>query len=188
MDSEQFWAIVAKAEWKDHRKRARGFELSKRLLKKVLPTTSMLRDFRERFGAIRFLLDAAVSSWEEATGRTIRVGDDSYDDLLADIIGHGVELFDAVSKSPLLAFEIVERNDVVESFNYAVPYEDEYESHDDELSRRRRRRDAEITHAVEYFSILLEEAVEDAQEKFSVLHKDDVVEALRRASSRWALR
>ena len=54
------------------------------------------------------------------------VGDDSYSDLKAHIVGSGKELYDAVMNDPSIAQRIIDKYEYHESFSYAFPYDDDW--------------------------------------------------------------
>lgn len=185
MLNDKFWDMIEATRWAIHREEVRGYESSKRALRMRLASPEDLRNFREKFSAMRAELDAVLQKMETKTS-SLKLGAEAWDDLLSDIIGRGREVYEEFLEFPARAhkYEIP----IPSSFVFAIPFEDEYEPGSDDLARRRRRREAELGHAVEFFDIMIEEVLEDAREKFSVLRQEDLLESFRLASLRWQVK
>jgi len=113
--NEKFWETVKKAKWtSDHNYDRIKYQWMREL------TPSQIEGLRRKFDKFRARLDNKITSVVHG------VGDDSFSDVLAHIIGMGKEAYDAVMKDPSLAQQLIDDNKYRESFSYAFPYKDDY--------------------------------------------------------------
>jgi hypothetical protein len=115
---EEFWAEVEKIGWS----KTTSVKKAKRLLLKTW-TLEKSKRMRAAFDELRDPLYDACASVEG-------VGDDSFGDLLAHIIGLGKAEYERVLANPKLAQARVDAGDFVESFSYCLPYEEDYKTLD----------------------------------------------------------
>lgn len=118
-DVNEFWAEVAKMGWN---KKGDFHRIEKMLLK----TWTVKQAAR-----MRTVFDGLMSQLYKKLDKHVDgVGDDSFSDLRAHIIGLGKAEFDRVMEDPSLAQKRINANDFIESFAYALPYEESFESID----------------------------------------------------------
>lgn len=114
---ELFWSEVAFIGWGD-----RGFDYRARkgeLLNRW--TQEFARSFNEVLERFDGRLDKALNLWERETGNQLSVGDDSYGDLKAHLIGRGKKMYEAVLKDPSIGYEAARDGTYIESFSYCIP-------------------------------------------------------------------
>jgi len=115
VSDEKFWDFVRRCDWpRDH-----DYERIKMKMLRTL-TKQEVESYNNAYGEFRGKLSTKLT--DVVSG----VGDDSYSDLLAHIVGSGKELYDAVMDDPSIAQKIIDNYDYHESFSYAFPYEDDW--------------------------------------------------------------
>lgn len=157
MPESEFWKIVADLGWGT---RSTDYNaIKKKLLRNLSPNQAAA--FRTTYEMLRGRLYKAITKWEEegdeffSTGqarnpRSIGLGDDSFGDLLAHIIGLGKREFEAVLRKPQLAKDRAMRGDYKESFAYVIPYTSDYAMLDVSHYQQRGEKIAEL---VEWLSL-----------------------------------
>lgn len=144
VSDEKFWDFVRRCEWpKDH-----DYERIKMKMLRTL-TKQEVESYKDALGKFRNKLSTKLT--DVVSG----VGDDSYSDLLAHIVGSGKELYDAVMDDPSIAQKIIDNYDYRESFLYAFPYEDDWKMLDKKPH------------------------IERAQEAIEILSNPDLVKAIK---------
>lgn len=114
---DAFWDSIEPLGWGT--KTTKYDELRMALLKKWTPEQA--EEMRDVFNSLRGPLYARC--FDEVEG----CGDDSYDDLLAHIIGMGREEYARNMEDPSLANKRVQKRQFKESFSYALPLKHDYE-------------------------------------------------------------
>lgn len=124
-----FWAIIEGLGW--GRRTTNHKAIQKDLMSRLSP---------QQADKMRRLLDKKTSQlarsitlWEKEN-ETLPVGDDSYSDLLAHIVGMGRKEFEKTLRNPELAYERALKDDFKESFSYAVPDAADYRKRQDPKS------------------------------------------------------
>lgn len=156
MEIDRFWAIVAKAEWEKHK----DFRISQRRLRQELPTLEDLDAFGNCFSKLRATLAARIEKAERHGDDRLGLGDDSFSDLIAHIVGLGRDEYQACIENPKRAIVRGNHHDFTESFSYAVPHKEHYGKDPVDNEQRRRDRVAKDLEAAVSAAItpLLEEA------------------------------
>lgn len=190
MPLDRFWEIVSLADWETHCETPRGYGLSKRILKRELPTLGDMFSFRERYENMLRVLGRTVEEWERRTRNSIPVSGDGWSDLSAHIVGLGQESYEESVGNPELVMQRASSGRFVESFSYSIPYDDEYQAGHDELSRRRRQRDCEIKAAEDQLLRVLEPAVDLVIRESTILTARDLIGALDSVCTKaqWVIR
>ena len=112
---EGFWEIVKNARWtSDHNYDRIKYQWMRTM---TLPQAEGLR---RKFDKFRSRLDNKI------TDKVHGVGDDSFSDVIAHIIGMGKHAYDLVMKDPSLAQRLIDAHEYVENFGYAFPDKDDY--------------------------------------------------------------
>ncbi len=114
-----FWKFVSKAQWtKDHD--------SDRIKKMILQTMDKesASELNNTYRKLNDTLHRHISNDVEG------VGDDSYSDLIAHIVGTGKTLYDAVMRDPSIAQRMVDDRAFKESFSYSFPYPEDWNLND----------------------------------------------------------
>jgi len=122
-DEDTFWAAVAECDWGTRCRQERGYNSLKREILKNWDA-AFIGSFRKKVSEKLGEFEEAITKWE-SHNQQLPVGDDGYSDLKYHIVGLGREVFDATVKSPKLAYKRAQKCDYVESFCYAVPYEED---------------------------------------------------------------
>lgn len=133
MPESDFWKIVDDLGWGT---RTTDYKvIKKQLLRNLSPNQAA--SLQTTFAQMQGKLYKALTAWEEngdtwmETGkhgnpRSFGLGDDSFGDLIAHIIGMGKREFAAVLKNPQLAHDRARKNAFKESFSYALPSTSDY--------------------------------------------------------------
>jgi hypothetical protein len=133
MPEAEFWKIVDDLGWGT---RTTDFKaLKKQLLRNLSPNQA--EGMRTTFAQLRGKLYRTLTEWEEEgdtwmeTGkhgnpRSFGLGDDSFGDFLAHIIGMGKREYAAALKNPQLALDRARKGAFEESFAYVLPYTSDY--------------------------------------------------------------
>lgn len=119
MNIDQFWDLIEPFDWGT--KTTKYEEIEKALLHKLTPAQA--GEVREIFNTLRIKLHCTIgvrgciqTGWNE----------DRCYDLCAHIIGLGRIEYNAVLADPSLGVKRGQSGDYVESFSYALPYEDAF--------------------------------------------------------------
>ena len=118
-----FWGFIDQMGW--GKKTTDYKKLKQHLMAKL--TVEQASDFDTLFSKAKEQLGNAIEKWERKTGKSLGVGDDSFDDLRSHIIGLGRKEFQQVLKDPELAYNRAQASDFTESFSYAIPSKYDYE-------------------------------------------------------------
>jgi len=149
MHRDEFWAIVEKVKWDEltavkdsgRAKEDRSYEVGKRRLLEVLPTLEVLRAFDAHYREVSEALYKNQTEWvnegygRNRSARTCDLGDDSFGDLLAHIVGLGREEYEASLAEPERVQSRGLHYHFSESFSYCLPSESEYEPLEIQLAR-----------------------------------------------------
>lgn len=133
MPEAEFWKIVDDLGWGTKTTDYKG--LKKHLLRNLSPNQAAA--MQTTFAQLRGKLYRTLTEWEEEgdtwleTGkhgnpRSFGLGDDSFGDLIAHIIGMGKQEFFAVLKNPQKALDRARKDAYKESFSYALPHTSDY--------------------------------------------------------------
>jgi len=122
MPEAEFWQLVDKLGW---RKGADSKAIKKQVMK-LLPTYEECESARAAMRKLEGQLYGVITKYEKANDVSAGLGDDSFGDLIAHIIGLGKGEFEASVKDPRRAIERGKKGDYTESFAYCFPYEDDY--------------------------------------------------------------
>lgn len=122
MSPANFWAAVDQAGWGRHKdyNKVKAFFLERFSEKEA-------DEFRAQFSDLKNKLARELDAWaKDEDGKDWGMGDDSWGDFLAHIIGLGKREYDAVMRDPQKAYDRAQRNDYRESFAYGIPWKDDY--------------------------------------------------------------
>jgi hypothetical protein len=114
---EEFWKVIEGCDW------AKDFDfkrVKKFLISKYRDDVDGLDKFREAYTKKRGKLGKVARNLK------LGLGDDSYGDLLAHIIGLGQDEFDKCIDNPKLIEIRARKNAFVESFAYSIPYASDF--------------------------------------------------------------
>ena len=126
MDENEFWAIVETLGWGT---KTTDYDVVKTNLMKQLPRKTA-RDLRTVFRYLSENLYREITSYEKHHNVSAGLGDDSFGDLIAHIIGLGRSEYVAVMYDPSLAIGRAKKHDFTESFSYCLPYDSDYDNPD----------------------------------------------------------
>ena len=119
----EFWRLTEPYGWGT--KTTDYKSIQKDLMRKMTPEQA--KDLNQTFRNLKIKLYETVIQAEKAREIPhINVGDDSFDDLQAHIIGMGRREYEAVMKNPALAAERGNAGKFSESFSYALPHPQDY--------------------------------------------------------------
>lgn len=118
-----FWKLVDEIGWAT---KTTDYEKVRAELMSAFDVT-MATQVNEVFSELQQQLADSIDRWERRSGRQLPVGDDSFSDLRAHIIGLGQKEFDAVIKNPELAMNRAAAHQFKESFGYCLPYPSDFE-------------------------------------------------------------
>lgn len=157
MEDSKFWSIVHQVDWPNICDSKRPYDIGKERMKKFLPTVEVMSEFRNSFDAKTNCLYTKLMEWENkgecwhsgGNERSFGLGDDSFGDLIAHIVGLGQAEFEAVLAKPELAHSRARKHEFVESFSYCIPYDDDYAPIEERLAEARRGLDYWIGRMVE---------------------------------------
>lgn len=143
MNEEKFWQVVERVNWYGTWKRKDAVDVGKAVMLTVLPTKEDMDAFRKVYSEKQGKLYSALETWEKEdecwhTGhnpRSFGLGDDSFGDLIAHVIGCGREEYDAVMRDPERAHKRALSYDFGESFSYCIPWDDDYDPVEKKLER-----------------------------------------------------
>lgn len=121
MSEDQFWDLIEPYGWGT--KTTDYKAIQKDLMKKITPEQT--EALSTTYGLLRNRLSAAM---KKAFKGDDWVGGDSYDDLLAHIVGMGRKEYNAVLKKPELGVKRYQEGKYRESFSYALPHKSDFES------------------------------------------------------------
>ncbi len=111
----KFWEIVKNARWtSDHNYERIKYQWMREL------SPPQAEGLRRKFNKFQSRLD------NKLTDIVHGVGDDSFSDVVAHIIGMGKQAYGAAMKDPSLAQRLIDANEYVENFGYAFPDKDDY--------------------------------------------------------------
>ena len=124
MSDAQFWSIVKELGWGT---RTTDYKAILKALVKLWDVSNAT-DFRNTFDKLQMALKRRIEQWEDRSEVNLGIGDDSFDDLTAHIIGLGKREYDAVMQNPQLAYDRAQapygsKEGYRESFAYAIPHE-----------------------------------------------------------------
>lgn len=130
MPEARFWALVDSLGWGTKTTNYRA--LKKELVRNMSPNEA--EEMRTTFAQMTANLSRVLSRWEEegyewgqsGNPRAFGLGDDSWNDLLAHIVGLGKREYKAVLADPMKAWNRARKGDFKESFAYALPYSSDY--------------------------------------------------------------
>lgn len=140
MKETEFWAIVDQVDWATLSQGPKDCEIGKGRMLQLLPSLEKLEEFREHYDKKSTGLYILLDTWESDVefgdrSREFGLGDDSFDDLIAHIIGLGQNEYAAVSLQPELALQRARKHQYVESFAYCIPNSSDYASVGDKLKK-----------------------------------------------------
>ena len=121
MSPAQFWTAVDQARWgQDY-----GYDRIKDFFLERF-SQEETEAFRETFNDLKRALGDELSQWAKDEDKSFNLGDDSWGDLLAHIIGLGKREYEATMRDPSRALNRERRGDYKESFVYSIPYPGDY--------------------------------------------------------------
>ena len=121
MSTSNFWTAVDQAGWsRDH-----NYKRIKELFLERF-TQREADAFRATFQDLQHTLGDTLSQWAEDNDKEFGLGDDSWGDFLAHIIGMGKHEYDVVMRDPDRGYERAVNGSYKESFSYGIPYKDDY--------------------------------------------------------------
>lgn len=167
-DTKLFWSLIAMLDW--------GKDCDyKRVKRTILKTLD-----KDTADALRACFSQRMNALEHVAGEYISgVGDDSWGDVRAHIIGLGQEVYDAAIEDWNTIQDRIDSNDYVESFSYGLPHTDDWTF--DEDAPKRADRYIEDLAAIEY-KIQLTSAeqwmVDDMRRRLNLIKEGNMVEAL----------
>lgn len=131
MSESDFWKIVDEVGWGT--KTTDYHAVKGVLLRNLSPNQaasfatmeSILHNKLDK-ALVKFEADGDKDKSQRGNPNSIGLGDDSYGDLIAHIIGLGEKEYEAVLKKPALAQERVRKGDFKESFEYCIPRASDY--------------------------------------------------------------
>lgn len=152
MTRDEYWTIVESVNWAELSSKSdsgvivedRSYEVGKRRLLKALPTLADSQAFSAQHVLVTEKLYAYFTEWvNEIDGdfrgnRTTDLGDDSFGDLIAHIIGLGWEEYERVFENPRVMQKRGLDYDFTESFAYCLPDKSNYEPVRFQLARETR--------------------------------------------------
>jgi len=140
-----FWSLVERVRWwSDH-----DYNQGKQRLLRHLCTAERCQAFRETYDYMRHAVSEAIAEYETEHNINIAVGGDSYEDLVAHIVGLGQVGYKNALRNPSTIFHKAETGDYVESFSYCVPFPDDLLVSAWRDSDRRRHRDRQVERCVQ---------------------------------------
>jgi hypothetical protein len=113
LTEKELWALIKKANWKKDHDYNR---IQKEFMAFGEEAFEQLRNFVHN--KITYIRNKYEQDWL----KSIRVSDDGWDDLCAEIVGRGEKFYTSITVPKMI--KMVEDNDYHESFSYAVqrPY------------------------------------------------------------------
>lgn len=140
MKETEFWSIVDQVDWVTLSKGPKDCEIGKERMLRLLPSLEKLEEFREHYDRKSSDLYVHLGTWENDVefgdqSREFGLGDDSFDDLIAHIIGLGQDEYAAVLLQPELALQRTRKRQYVESFAYCIPGPTDYAPANDKLKK-----------------------------------------------------
>lgn len=144
MSDDEFWEIVAKTGWAEENADP---AVSKRHLRKELPTAEHACAFRNKLYEKANKVCAALEQYEKTHTLRIPLSDDGMADLSAHVVGLGLEVWLRETEEPQHLMVRARELKYIESFAYAVPYEEDYEPDAFDTKTKQRHRDyiAQVT-------------------------------------------
>ena len=121
MSTSNFWTAVDQAGWGRHKDYNKVKEF---MLERF--TQREAEEFRATFNDLQSKLSRTLDRWADENDIDWGLGDDSWGDLLAHIIGLGKREYEATMRDPQKALDRANRNDYRESFAYGIPWDDDY--------------------------------------------------------------
>ena len=122
MSTSNFWTAVDQAGCgRDH-----NYKRIKELFLERF-TQREADEFRATFSDLKAKLEQKLDRWAEDNDKEFGLGDDSWGDFLAHIIGMGKHEYDVVMRDPDRGYERAVNGNFKESFSYGIPYKDDYE-------------------------------------------------------------
>ena len=116
MTDKEFWDIIEPYGWGTKTTDYKAIKID--LMRRLSPDQAV--SLKDKFLSLREALDQRMGIFIEG------LGDDSYSDLLAHIIGMGREEYAAVMANPLKGKQRSDNLEYTESFLYSLPYETDY--------------------------------------------------------------
>lgn len=137
MTIDYFWWVIERLGWADEIRKGtkRPYEVCGTRLVQFLPDKEGQLEFDAHYRTIVRKLRTRLDAWEdERSSRRFPLGDDSYGDLIAMIVGLGKAEYDRVMENPSLAWERSNRpygsvDSYVESFSYMFQYIPNFTEH-----------------------------------------------------------
>lgn len=122
MSESQFWKDIESLGWGT---RTTNYKiLKKHLLQKW--TAEEAKGAGNVYSKLSSNLEQVLDRWAHDEGEEFGLGDDGFSDLIAHIIGMGKREYDASIKNPRRAWDRAQKNQYIESFHYALPWEEDY--------------------------------------------------------------
>lgn len=122
MPLPKFWKLIREIGWgtqtTDYRK------VKAQILKNWPPEQAAA--FNATLDLLVNRLSGAVEKWEREKKQQLGIGDDSYDDLLAHIVGLGAPIYQKSLRNPALVAARARADDFTESFHYCIPRAADY--------------------------------------------------------------
>ena len=132
MNRDEFWAIVESVGWGTI---DTDYKRGKQVLLKALPTLEECDAFGQHRLDVESALSDAIDYWCALRDTSLGLGDDSFDDLCAHIVGLGREEYERNLANPSLAQKRAESHAFEESFAYCEPHDTDYEPLEIQLAR-----------------------------------------------------
>lgn len=132
MTVDEFWAIVESVGWGSV---DTDYKRGKQVLLQALPTLEAKDNYDSHMSHALGALNKAIEGWERSECKELPVGDDSFGDLKAHIVGLGREEWEKVCADPSLAYKRACDYAYTESFSYCTPYREDYDPTETKLGR-----------------------------------------------------
>lgn len=116
-----FWTVVGALGWT---KGANALQVQVQVLKTM--TLEQVQSAQVTMVELSNQLDRAIMAYELYHRHTCGLGDDSFSDLIAHIVGLGEAEYNAALEDPSLAVERAQANNFTESFAYVWPNAQDY--------------------------------------------------------------
>jgi len=117
------WNYIEAADWATNSQKKKGYDITKTFFLANY-TQTLMAEINQFVQSRNGELNMAIEAYEADYGRVGQYGgDDSYSDMIYHAIGLGEAYFNSVVANPKLLNDL----EIVESFAYSLPYEDDYQ-------------------------------------------------------------
>jgi hypothetical protein len=145
MDENEFWELVERVQWSPNH----DYTLGKQRLVRHLRTAERCQAFRETYDQLRFAVSETISEYEVEHATTLVASSDSYEDLVAHIVGLGRSGYESSLRQPDIIFHRAMEGDYSESFSYCVPFPEDFLISSWTWADRQRNRRRQVKHCVQ---------------------------------------